>query len=81
MEFYIRDPATRELSDIKLYAGPFIQEFHIEIHELLGKNPRKEICKNLTKIYQNDIADTIRANTAAQMLSFNSVIAHCSFDV
>ena len=62
MEFYIRDVAMRELSDFEFYTRQFIQEFHIEIHELLGKNPQKEICKNLTKIYQNDNADTIRAN-------------------
>ena len=50
MEFYIRDVAMRELSDFEFYTRQFIQEFHIEIHELLSKKPQKEICKNSKKI-------------------------------
>ena len=47
MEFNIRDEATRELSDIKLYARPFIQELHIKIYELLcQKSSEKRSAKN-----------------------------------
>ena len=55
MEFYIRDVATRELSDIKLNAARA---------KILGKRPERNQRRS---IYQSDNADTSTANTASQL--------------
>ena len=54
MEFYIRDVATRELSDIKLNARP----------KILGKRSERNQRRS---IHQSDHADTSTANTASQL--------------